>query len=232
MLTDAPAMLPRHAQAGDLLLPPTTARPSQWRGRSFIADALFREAQWLAARLDAEFARIIVSVKDNTKTPDIPRIAREYLKSKLEQDMDERAASPHIGVCGRSAEPGRIVADDLEWIDGELETARTGLRERLYEHQRPLIDWVMEHTRYPRSCGGPSPTPSFRPTLRSGRRLASGPSATFRTDTESLTRFTLFLRKLPRLPSLALGFPKCIRRAGDLLLHPYRGVASLLAGCK
>jgi hypothetical protein len=105
----------------------------------------FREAQWLAARMDIEFGRIIESVKDNTKTPDIPRIAREYLKSKLEQDMDERAASPHIGVCGRSAEPGRIVADDLEWIDGELETARTGLRERLYEHQRPLIDWVMEH---------------------------------------------------------------------------------------
>ncbi|MGE5774008.1 MAG: DUF6538 domain-containing protein, partial [Hyphomicrobiales bacterium] len=101
---------------------------------------LFREAQWLAARLDIEFGRIIASVKDNTKTPDIQRIAHEYLKRKLEHDMEQRAASPHVGVYSRSSEPGRIAADDLEWVDGELQTARTELRERLYEHQRPLID--------------------------------------------------------------------------------------------
>jgi site-specific recombinase XerD len=110
---------------------------------------VFREAQWLAARLDLEFGRIIASVKDNTKTPDIQRIAREYLKSKLEHDMEQREASSHIGVYSRSTQAGRIVSDDLEWIDDELQTARTELRERLYEHQRPLIDEIMEDNALP-----------------------------------------------------------------------------------
>jgi site-specific recombinase XerD len=108
---------------------------------------LFREAQRLATKLDIEFGRIIASVKDDTKTHDIQRIAREYLKRKLEGDMEYRTTSPHIGVYSRSAEPGRIMTDDLEWIDGELQTARTELHERLYEHQRPLIDWVMEENK-------------------------------------------------------------------------------------
>src|SRR5262245_42201140 len=115
---------------------------------------VFREAQWLAAKLDLEFGRIIASVKDDTKTPDIHRIAREYLKAKLDGDMEYRAASPHIGVYSRSAEPGRIMADDLEWIDGELQTARTELHERLYEHQRPLIDWVIEENAIPAELRG------------------------------------------------------------------------------
>ena len=92
--------------------------------------------------------------EDDTKTPDIQRIARDYLKSKLNQDLEQRAASPHIGVYSRSGESGRIVADDLEWIDGELQTARTELRERLYEHQRPLIDWVMTHNAVPHELRG------------------------------------------------------------------------------
>jgi hypothetical protein len=83
-------------------------------------------------------------VKDDTKTPDIQRIAREYLKKKLKDDMEQRAASPHIGVYSRSTEPGRIAAEDLEWVEGELQTARTELHERLYKHQEPLIDAIME----------------------------------------------------------------------------------------
>ena len=142
-------MLPHHPQAGHLLLSPQAAGSSQGRGHS-----PFREAQWLAAKLDLEFGRIVASVKDDTKTPNIQRIAREYLKAKLEGDMEYRAASPHIGVYSRSAEPGRIMADDLEWIDGELQTARTELHERLYEHQRPLIDWVMEENAIPAEFRG------------------------------------------------------------------------------
>lgn len=110
---------------------------------------LFREAQWLAAKMDQEFGRVIASVKDDTKTPDIQRIARDYLKRKLEFDMKQRATSPHIGVYSRSAEPGRIATDDLEWVEVELQTAKTELRERLYEHQRPLIDAIMEDDAVP-----------------------------------------------------------------------------------
>jgi site-specific recombinase XerD len=109
----------------------------------------YREAQWLAAGLDVEFGRIIASVKEDNKPADIQRIAREYLKSKLEFDMVQRAASSHIGVYSRSRELGRIAADDLEWVEGELQTAKTELRERLYEHQMPLIDQIMKNNAVP-----------------------------------------------------------------------------------
>src|SRR5215467_5927078 len=55
----------------------------------------FREAQWLAARMDIEFGRIIESVKDDTKTPDIPRIAREY--------HHDETASRIACLCGDNA---------------------------------------------------------------------------------------------------------------------------------
>jgi len=102
---------------------------------------LFREAQWLAAKLDREFRKVMSSVKYE-KPADIQRIAREYLKSKLEHDMEVRTASPHVGVYSRSTD--RIVADDLEWIDSELQNAKTELGERLYRHQKPLIDELMQ----------------------------------------------------------------------------------------
>jgi hypothetical protein len=89
----------------------------------------FREAQWLAAALDREFRIVMSSAKKYEKPEDIQRIAREYLRSKLEHDMEVRIASSGIGVYSRSKEPGRIVADDLEWIEGELLGARTRLRE-------------------------------------------------------------------------------------------------------
>lgn len=108
-----------------------------------LRTSMFREAQWLAAKLDQEFRKLMSSVKFE-KPADIQRIAREYLKSKLEHDMEVRTASPHVGVYSRSTEPNRIVADDLEWIEGELQTAKTELRERLYRHQKPLIDELMQ----------------------------------------------------------------------------------------
>jgi site-specific recombinase XerD len=103
----------------------------------------FREAQWLAAILDREFRKIMISLKYE-RPADIQRIAREYLKGKLDHDMETRSASAHVGVYSRSTEPNRIVADDLEWIEGELQTAKTELRERLYRHQAPLIDELMQ----------------------------------------------------------------------------------------
>lgn len=99
----------------------------------------FRKAEWLAARLDAAFHEVIELVKYE-KPSDIPRIARNYLRRKLDFDLEMRTDSPHIGVYSRSGDQGRVVEDDLEWIEGELAGARTELLERLYRHQRPLID--------------------------------------------------------------------------------------------
>jgi hypothetical protein len=53
---------------------------------------MFREAQWLAAQLDQEFRGIITSVNENKNTTDVQRIAREYLKDKLDHDMRLREA--------------------------------------------------------------------------------------------------------------------------------------------
>jgi Domain of unknown function (DUF6538) len=104
----------------------------------------FREAQWLAAKLDQEFRKVMSSMKKYEKPEDIQRIARDYLRSKLEHDVEVRIASSGIGVYSRSTEPGRIVADDLDWIESELLGARARLRERLYDHERHTIDGVME----------------------------------------------------------------------------------------
>jgi integrase len=99
----------------------------------------FREAEWLAARLDRAFDEVIREVKYE-KPSDIQRIAHEYLRRKLDSDLQARTESPHVGVYSRSNDRGRIAEDDLEWIDGELSGARRELLERLYQHQRPLID--------------------------------------------------------------------------------------------
>ena len=84
-------------------------------------------------------------VKKYERPEDIQRIAREYLKSRLEHEMEVRIASPHVGVYSRSTEPGRIVADDLEWLEYELLGARARLRERLYDHERHTIDGVIDY---------------------------------------------------------------------------------------
>jgi uncharacterized protein DUF6538 len=105
---------------------------------------MFREAQWLAAQLDQEFRGIIASLRQNKDTADVQRIAREYLKSKLDHDMEQREAASRQAVYATYAEVGSSFADDLAWVETELQTARTELRERLYDHQRPLIDEVME----------------------------------------------------------------------------------------
>jgi hypothetical protein len=55
----------------------------------------FREAQWLAVKLDQEFRKVIASVSKNRNPAEIQRIARDYLKDKLEHDMEQRESSPH-----------------------------------------------------------------------------------------------------------------------------------------
>jgi hypothetical protein len=106
---------------------------------------MFREAQWLAANLDQEFRKVIANVSKTDQTADIQRIAREYLRDKLDHDMGQREASAHQAVYS-----GSSPSDDLAWVEAELMTARTELRERLYDHQSPLIDEIMEaHTLLP-----------------------------------------------------------------------------------
>jgi site-specific recombinase XerD len=105
---------------------------------------MFREAQWLAARLDQEFRGVIAKVNKSDSATDILRIARAYLKSKLQHDMEQREAASHRPLYNMYSAPGRSSAGDLEWVEAELETAKTELRERLYDHQRPLIDEIME----------------------------------------------------------------------------------------
>ena len=68
---------------------------------------MFREAQWLAAKLDQEFWGIMASVSGNKNTADVDRIAREYLRDKLDHDMKLREASPHEAVY-----LGEIVSDN------------------------------------------------------------------------------------------------------------------------
>jgi Domain of unknown function (DUF6538) len=60
---------------------------------------MFREAQWLAAKLDQEFRGIMARVSENKNAADVQRIAREYLKDKLDHDMRLRETSPHEAVC-------------------------------------------------------------------------------------------------------------------------------------
>lgn len=105
---------------------------------------MFREAQWLAAKLDQEFRGIMASVSGNKNTADVDRIAREYLRDKLDHDMRPRETSPREAVYAKYAEPGSSFAEDLRWVETELDTAKTELRERLYNHQSPLIDEIME----------------------------------------------------------------------------------------
>jgi hypothetical protein len=101
------------------------------------------QALWLALELDREFERIIASLTEDKKPADVQAIARQYLKRKLDWDMELRISSPKVGAYSRSSEPGKVVAEELEWIDVELATAKNEFAERLYDHQRPLIDEPM-----------------------------------------------------------------------------------------
>jgi macrodomain Ter protein organizer (MatP/YcbG family) len=109
---------------------------------------VFREAEWLTHTLDAAFARVLQRMTDDKNPAEISRIVQEYLRSHLENDLEQRAYAAHRPVYAGYVDAGEdSVTADLEWIDCELDAAKTELAERLYEHQRPLIDALMgEHT--------------------------------------------------------------------------------------
>jgi hypothetical protein len=110
----------------------------------------FREAQWLAAGLDRELSRVIADVSETTEEkPDLQRIARNYLNRALDRDLERRHDSPHRPVYNRGYDEGASSIADLEWVESELQCAQTELRERLYDHQRPLIDEMMEANAIP-----------------------------------------------------------------------------------
>lgn len=103
---------------------------------------VFRVAECLADGLDQEFRRLIQGVTDDNT--DLAAILRTYLKQRLDRDMWRRTETPHAPMFG-SPMPGRSHASvDLEWIDHELAVARGELAGRAFNHQRPLIDEVME----------------------------------------------------------------------------------------
>jgi hypothetical protein len=116
-------------------------RRMPWRSKGELTPSLrtrsFREAQWLATGLDRELLRATADVSETTEgKPDLQRIARDYLKRKLECDMERRHASPHRPVYNTPDDDGASSVADLGWVGVELQTARTELRERLYDHQR------------------------------------------------------------------------------------------------
>jgi Domain of unknown function (DUF6538) len=109
---------------------------------------VFRVAECLATGLDQEFERLTQGVTIDDKA-DLTAILRNYLKRRLDFDMKRRAETPHEPMFG-PAEPGRSHASvDLEWIEGQLAQARSELAGRLYDHQRPLIDDLMEDHNVP-----------------------------------------------------------------------------------
>jgi hypothetical protein len=103
----------------------------------------FREAQWLAGRLDQELLKVIATLDETDEGINIHQIARDYLKRVLKSDMEERVASPNRPVYNMSYDEGASASADLEWIQVELKTAKTELRERLI-HQ-PRRSWQSPH---------------------------------------------------------------------------------------
>jgi hypothetical protein len=100
----------------------------------------FREAEWLAAKLDKEFLVIMSSLKNDEKAADIQRIAREYLKDKLEADLLERRA-----------QAGRVLTGWSKWFsspefaDEELHKATADLAGSGNPGRHSdLIDWLMD----------------------------------------------------------------------------------------
>src|SRR5258708_3814785 len=84
---------------------------------------VFRVAECLAGGLDQEFRRLMQGMTTDDQT-DIAAILRNYLKRRLDFDMERRAETPHAPMFG-PPEPGRSHANvDLEWIENELAGAR------------------------------------------------------------------------------------------------------------
>lgn len=111
--------------------------PLPWGGEVSISLRTrdFREAQWLAHRLDLLFPKMIRHMTDK---PDIQTIIREYLRRALEDDMGYRLARPGLPLFGLdAADP---VASDLEFVEAELQQSQREFTARRFDAQAPLID--------------------------------------------------------------------------------------------
>jgi hypothetical protein len=109
----------------------------------------FLRAEWLAHNLNLAFERVIERMSDKTNQPDIGRIAQQWLRDHLDNDLSRRIAASHSPVYASVDVGEDPVGADLHWIDCELDAAKAELAERLYEHQRPLIDYLMEEHKLP-----------------------------------------------------------------------------------
>lgn len=102
----------------------------------------FRRAEWLAMRLAPAFQHICRVMPPQV---DIQKIAADYLRERLEFDMDSRIASPNSPLYGIPYDPDDTPEEcDVDWLLGELKDAKYELANRKYESQRPLIDELME----------------------------------------------------------------------------------------
>ena len=116
------------------------------RTRSFL------RAEWLAHKLDIVFARAVQRMSDNKNPPEITRIVHQWLRDHLDNDLARRVAASHSPVYASVDDGEDPVAADLAWVDAELDAAKAELTERLYEYQRPLIDYLMEEHKLPRGA--------------------------------------------------------------------------------
>lgn len=81
---------------------------------------------------------------NDNKNTDIPRILRLYLKQRLDFDMWARERAPHQPRFPAVSPVGSVLEEDLGWVERQLAAAKSELVERRYDHQRPLIDELME----------------------------------------------------------------------------------------
>jgi site-specific recombinase XerD len=99
----------------------------------------FREAEWLAAKLDEEFTSIMSSLRNNGQA-DIQKVAREYLKGVLEYDLLVRQRQAGQALTGWTK-----WSSSLEFADEELEKAKGELAGRgKPERHAELVDWLMQ----------------------------------------------------------------------------------------
>ena len=106
---------------------------------------MFREAQWLAAKLDREFQRMVGSVtKDNVST-DIGAIAKQYLRDCLQYDLSVRQARAGQVLTGWDK-----WASSIEAVEEELHAAKAELTGRgRPDRHTELIDWLMDQHKVP-----------------------------------------------------------------------------------
>lgn len=126
--------------------------PSRWPGEVTLSlrTASFREAEWLAERLDHAFEAVVGNMGDK---PDVQKAVTKYLRKRLASDMHWRTASPGKPVYDVFADEGASAMQaDLEWVQSELKAARRELVDRSYGHQRPLIDDILEEYSLPEAA--------------------------------------------------------------------------------